>query len=87
MLSRLEAITAVTVIITDGVEDADIITVGDTIITDSNPKEAASVGGLFHFGYPLAPPPRLADCAQRTTADGIHSNERRQPKTGSPLRG
>ena len=87
MLSRFGAITAATVIITDGVEVTDIITVGDTIITDSNPEEAASVGGLFHVYCCQRPHHRLADCAQRTTADGIHSNERLRPKTGSPLRG
>jgi hypothetical protein len=86
MLSTLGAITAATVIITDGVEVADIITVGDTIITDSNPKETASVGGLF-LCCRQRPHHRLAECAQGTTVDGIHSNERRRPKTGSPLRG
>jgi hypothetical protein len=80
MLSRLEAITAVTVIITDGVEDADIITVGDTIITDSNPKEAASVGGLFHFGYPLAPPalPTVLSAPQLTESTAMRGGSQRQ---------
>jgi hypothetical protein len=39
-------IAAVAVIITDGVEVGDIITVGDTIATDFKLQEAAPVGGL-----------------------------------------
>jgi hypothetical protein len=41
------AITAVAVIITDGVEVAAITMVGG--ITGGNVQEAASVGGLFQF--------------------------------------
>ena len=46
MLSRSGAIGAAVVITTDGVGVAGIITVGDTVAIDFNPKEAASVGGL-----------------------------------------
>jgi hypothetical protein len=87
MLSRFGAITAATVIITDGVGVADIITVGDTIITDSNSKrsfqiqkEAASVGGLSRFGYPLAPAtlPTVLSAPQLTESTAIRGLGQRQ---------